>query len=297
MKVLLTGASGFIGQHVLNALRQAGIETICVGRTPPSVDAPFLKADLLGTQDFDTLIRTSQATHLLHLAWYAEHGKYWTSPFNLRWVDASVSLVEAFCAGGGCQVVLAGTCAEYDWAYGYCREDTTPCNPATLYGTAKDATRRLCMAVCAQHQIPCVWGRIFVPYGPGEAFARLIPALIAALRGQRPPFGVNTHAWRDFLHVSDVASAFVRLLTQGESGNFNNGAFNICSGEPVRLSEVVTTLADLLNADPASILDLPSQRPGEPVLLVGDNSKLRALGWHHVLTLRDGFERTIRCAV
>lgn len=288
MRVLLTGASGFIGRYVLRALQQHGIEVVAVGRTRPQHSVLFIETDLLSACDFTALLQQAQATHLLHLAWYAEHGKYWTSPLNLRWLEATTRLLEAFCAAGGQQVVIAGTCAEYDWTHGYCREDSTPLNPATFYGTAKDATRRLVMAVCAQHQVPCAWGRIFLPFGQGESTSRLIPSLIEVFRGERAPFGVNAHAYRDFLHASDVAKGFVRLLTEGASG-----AYNVCSGEPRRLAEVVTTLASLLDADPAQVLALTMERPGEPPLLVGESLKLRALGWQPALTLAQGLERSL----
>ena len=288
MRVLLTGASGFIGRYVLKALQEDGVEVITVGRARVQPSVPFIEADLLSVTDFGPLVQQAQATHLLHLAWYAEHGKYWTSPLNLRWAEATTLLVEAFCAAGGQQVVIAGTCAEYDWAHGYCREDSTPLNPATLYGTAKDATRRLVMAVCAQHQVPCAWGRIFLPCGQGESASRLIPSLIDVFRGEREPFGVNATAYRDFLHVSDVAAGFVRLLTTGASG-----AYNICSGEPVRLADVVRTLASLLGTDPEPVLALTTERPGEPPLLVGENLKLKALGWQPTLTLAQGLECTL----
>ena len=288
MRVLLTGASGFTGRYVLNALQHQGIEVVTVGRARSQPSVPFIEADLLSVTDFGPLVQQAQATHLLHLAWYAEHGKYWTSPLNLRWAEATMWLAEAFCAAGGQQVVIAGTCAEYDWAQGYCREDSTPLNPATLYGTAKDATRRLVMAVCAQQQVPCAWGRIFLPYGYGESTSRLIPSLTDVFRGEREPFGVNATAYRDFLHASDVAEGFVRLLTAGA-----RGAYNICSGEPVRLAEVVRTLATLLGADPESVLALTTERPGEPYLLVGENLKLKALGWRPALTLAQGLERAL----
>ncbi len=288
MKILLTGASGFIGRYVLKALQHNRIEVIAVGRARQEPAVPFIEADLLSVTDFGPLVQQAQATHLLHLAWYAEHGKYWTSPLNLRWAEATTRLVEPFCAAGGQQVVIAGTCAEYDWTHGYCREDSTPLNPAPLYGTAKDAARRLAMAVCEQHQVPCAWGRIFLPYGQGESAGRLIPSLIDVFRGKREPFGVNATAYRDFLHASDVAEGFVRLLNTGASG-----AYNICSGEPVRLAEVVTTLASLLGADPAPVLALATERPGEPSLLVGENLKLKVLGWRPTLTLGQGLERTL----
>ena len=288
MKVLLTGASGFIGHHVLRALQKHAIEVVAVGRTRPQPSVQFVEADLLTVTDFGPLLQQAQATHLLHLAWYAEHGKYWTSPLNLRWLDATTRLVEGFCAVGGQQVVVAGTCAEYDWTHGYCREDGTPLNPATLYGTAKDATRRLVMAVCAQHKVPCAWGRIFLPYGQGESTSRLIPSLIDVFRGVRAPFGVNTTAYRDLLHASDVAHGFVRLLTSGASG-----AYNISSGDPVRLAEIVTTLASVLGADPDPVLALSTARPGEPPILVGENLKLNALGWQPELTLGLGLKHAV----
>ncbi len=290
MKVLLTGAGGFIGRHVLNQLLNAGIDAVVVGRSRPvGYTGDFIEADLLQNEDCGDIIQRAGASHLIHLAWYAEHGQYWTSPLNLRWVDASVRLAEAFCANGGQGVVIAGTCAEYDWSHGYCREDNTPLNPTTLYGAAKDATRRLVMAVCARHQVPCAWGRIFLPFGQGEFAGRLIPSLTEVFRGVRAPFGVNAHAYRDFLHASDVAEGFFRLLTEGA-----DGAYNVCSGEPTRLAEVVTTLASLLDADPEPVLALTTERPAEPPLLVGESLKLKALGWRPALTLAQGLEHTLQ---
>lgn len=290
MRVLLTGASGFLGRYVLECLHQQGIETVTLGRhMPDNAVTDFIEADLLVVPNFVSIVKESGATHLLHLAWYAEHGKYWTSAQNLRWLEATTRLVEAFCDAGGQRVVVAGTCAEYDWSHGYCRESSTPLNPATLYGTAKDATRRLVMAVCAQQQVACAWGRVFLPFGTGESDQRLIPSLIDIFRGKRPPFGVNALAYRDFLHASDVAEGFVTLLKHGESG-----VYNISSGQPVRLGDVVQELAQLLNADPQPVLDLTVERSGEPVLLVGENIKLKALGWRPMFSLLQGLERTVK---
>lgn len=275
MKVLLTGASGFLGRYVLECLHRHGIATLAIGRQPPTGQTvDFIAVDLLAAPDLNDLCQTAGATHLLHLAWYTEHGQYWTSPLNLRWTEASVRLVEAFCRAGGRQVVVAGTCAEYDWSYGYCREDTTPLNPATLYGVAKDATRRLVAAVCEQAQVPCAWGRIFLPFGNGEASQRLIPSLIEVFQGRRAPFGVNAQAYRDFLHASDVAEGLIALLISGA-----NGAYNISSGEPMRIGDLVEIMARHYNADARLILDLATERSGEPCLLVGENFKLKALGW------------------
>lgn len=289
MRVLLTGSTGFIGRHVLQALLSRGIDVVTVGRARPDSAVAHLDVDLLACGDYGQLVGQAGATHLLHLAWYVEHGAYWTSPLNLRWVEASTRLVEAFCASRGQKVMMAGTCAEYDWSGGSCREEFTPLKPQMLYGVAKDATRRLAMAVCKQHKVPCSWGRIFFPYGRGESPKRLVPSLIDVFRGLRAPFGVNAAACRDLLHVSDVAEGVLALLLRGE-----HGAYNISSGEPTRLEEVVRLLADRIGGDPAPILALPSGRQGEPGLLVGENLKLKALGWTPNVSLAQGLDRVLR---
>jgi len=275
MKVLITGASGFIGRHLLKCLQSSNIDVVLAGRNNPAgYPGDFIKADLLETTDFNNLIFKANATHLIHLAWYAEHGSYWSSSLNLRWVETTIKLVQAFCSAGGKHIVAAGTCAEYDWSYGYCIEEKTPLIPATLYGTSKDATRRLLMAICANHKVTCSWGRIFMPYGPGEDVRRLIPALNNVFTLKQPPFAVGSYSFRDLLHVEDVAAAFVKLLTSGA-----HGEFNICSGTPTQISEVIKLLANARNQDPKIVLDHSISRTGEPLVLVGDNKKLAMLGW------------------
>lgn len=283
MRVLLTGASGFIGSYVLNQLVDAGIDAVVVGRSHPNgFKGDFVEADLLEFEDYKGLVQRAGASHLIHLAWYAEHGQYWTSPLNLRWVEASVRLVEAFCVAGGQKVVTAGTCAEYDWTYGFCREDVTPLLPATLYGTAKDATRRLLDAVCKIHQTQFAWGRIFLPYGRGEDGRRLIPSLIDVFQCKRPPFGVNANAYRDFVHVEDVANGFIRLLLSAA-----HGTYNIATGQPTQIAEVVQLIGHRFKDNPSIVLNLSTERPGEPEILFGDNQKLKALGWQPIHSIQE----------
>jgi len=106
--------------------------------------------------------------------------------------------------------------------------------------------------------------------------------------GRRAPFGVNAGAYRDFLHASDVAEGFVGLLTHEAQG-----AYNVSSGVPVALAEVVQEIAYLLDGNAESVLALSAARPGEPPLLIGESLKIKALGWQPELTLRQGLERTL----
>lgn len=291
MKLLLTGGSGFVGAHVLKVLEQEAIDAVVIGRKRVAFPVQHIAVDLLAVADFQELLGSVGATHLLHLAWEAEHGKYWTSPLNVRWVEATVRLIEAFCALGGRHVAIAGTCAEYDWTEGYCREDSTPLRPNRLYGIAKDATRRLVMAICEQYCVPCAWGRLFLPYGQDECGGRLVPSLIQVFRGMRAPFGVNAAAYRDFLHASDVATGFIKLLRTGAAG-----AFNVCSCQPVHLPELVTTLASLMKENPEPVLAMSGERNNEPPVLIGENLKLKSLGWRPALNLKEGLTLTLRGA-
>lgn len=292
MKVLLTGASGYLGRHVLACLLARGIATVALGRSPvPGVEA--VECDLLETPDLRPVLQGLGATHLLHLAWYAEHGLYWNSPLNLRWLDATLRLLQAFAETGGRHAAVAGTCAEYDWACGTLREDGTPLVPQGLYGAAKDATRRLAQALVQTpgpaQGMTLAWCHVFWPFGPGEAPRRVLPALVEVFRGRAAPFGVNTGALRGMLPVADAAAAFVHLLAQGADGRFN-----ICSGRPVAMDHVVRELARLCGADPAPVLALASARPGDPPLLVGDSTRLRATGWRQTLTLEQGLAALVQ---
>ena len=113
-----------------------------------------------------------------------------------------------------------------------------------------------------------------MPYGPGEDSRRLIPALNDVFNLKLPPFEVGSYSFRDLLHVEDVASGFISLLASRA-----HGEFNICSGNPTQISEVIKLLANARNQDPRIVLDHSVSRIGEPLMLVGDNKKLTMLGW------------------
>lgn len=283
-RVLLTGASGFIGRHAIAPLIAHGYEVHAVS-SKKQIDGEqgvnWHMVDLLETKNIENLMFTVRPTHLLHFAWYAEHGKFWSSAENFRWLEASISILRNFHQVGGQRVVMAGTCAEYDWNYGYCKETITPCRPKTSYSICKNALRNLLSSYSKEQKLSSAWGRIFLPYGPNEDHRRLIPSLVSVFQGIREPFGINSTAFRDFLHVEDVASGFVTLLETNVVGEYN-----ICSGNPVELSSVVHQIADLYKADPQVILDLSTDRPGEPKILIGSNQRLLELGWRaqHLFT-------------
>jgi nucleoside-diphosphate-sugar epimerase len=282
MKVMLTGATGFVGRYVAKELERQGIEYVSLQRGLAS-DGRAIQMDLLGILELESLFQKFKPTHLVHVAWYAEHGKYWDSELNLQWVLATKRLVEAFCSSGGQHVVITGTCAEYDWSHGYCVEDVTPLNPKSVYGICKDTTRRIIELVVQKHGVSMSWARVFFPYGPGEAPQRLIPSLFKAFKNEIFPFGVNASSYRDLLHVEDAARAVVACTQR----NFV-GAINICSGAPVQISEVVDAVAKINNRDPEMILKITLKKQEVNNFLVGENKKLQSLGWKQQIMLCQG---------
>ncbi len=291
-RVLLTGASGFIGRHCLAPLCAAGYEVHAVSSrdgSKESSEAKWYQADLLDNVQLDQLVTRIKPTHLLHFAWYAIPGKYPTSSENLRWCQSTLELLRSFADIGGERAVFAGTCFEYDSGYGFCNEELTPSRPSTFYGVCKNATREVVAGFSRQFGISSAWGRIFYLYGPHEPKVRIVPAVVLALlRGQNAPCGHGRQV-RDFLHVKDTASAFVSLL-QSEV----EGTVNIASGEPITIRSLVEHIAALLNSrDKIEFGAIPAA-PSDPPILVADTRRLREeAGWQPKIRLQEGLEDTI----
>lgn len=289
MKVLVTGGSGFIGQYCLAQLHAKGYEVHAVSSVPQASTSAvrWHHANLLDVGQARALVCALKPSHLLHLAWCTQHGKYWTSPENLNWVQGSLALIQEFTESGGKRVVAAGTCAEYQWGHGVCVEDQTPLVPATLYGTCKDALQLMLRAWSEQTGLSSAWGRVFSLYGPREHPERLVASVIRALLRGEPAACGNASLLRDYLHAQDVASAFVALLD-----STLDGPVNIGSGEAVKLGEIVERIAQKLDGRRLLQLRVPPSS-SEPDLLLADITRLASTGWRKKFDLDSGLADTI----
>ena len=292
-RALVTGARGFIGRQTLPLLSERGFEVHAVTSGPvpePEGTERWERADLLDPRAVDQLIARVRPTHLLHLAWFAKPGEYATSPLNMDWLGASLHLVQRFAESGGKRVVGAGTCFEYDWSHGFCREFGTPAAPSTLYGACKHGLYATLDAFCRESGLSAAWGRIFFLYGPHEAPRRLVSSVVQALlRGEEAPCSPGTQI-RDFLHVRDVAGAFVHLLDSQVAG-----PVNIASGDPVAVKEVIASIAEVIGRPELVRLGALPSREGEPHLLVADVTRLTdEVGFRPRFDLRNGIAETVR---
>lgn len=296
MNVFLTGASGFIGSHVAKALLEHGhhVAALVMPDDPiPSLHnlrtaLEIVRGSLGQATMLKEFINTYRPEACIHLAWYAEPGKYLDAQQNLQSLSESLSLFNILIMAGCGQIAAAGTCFEYDTNFGFLHENT-PTRPASLYAASKLSCWLMSQQLAVKSGIRLAWGRIFYPYGPLEDERRLVPAAIKALKNGTPFQATIGNQIRDYIHVSDVASAFCTLINRQAEG-----IFNIASGVPVTVGQLLYLIGDLMNRTDLLQLGAIPYRKWEPPFICGDNTRLKNLRWEPVYSLRDGLSNTIR---
>lgn len=250
----------------------------------------FHKTDLLSpvTSTFAKISEVGADT-LIHVAWCTEPGVYWTSIENLRWMAASLQLVDAFLKGGGKRVVVVGTCAEYDWRYHTLIERETPLVPSTIYGQAKTSLHNTLAAYSEKHGVSFAWAHIFFPYGPHEKRRRLLSDLIFnLLNGIEMPVSEGRQI-RDFLHVQDAAEAIVKL-----AGSDVQGPVNIGSGDPRPLRDIIELAAGETGRPELVRYGARPPIPNDPPSLAASVNRLRdEVGFRPRYGLEQGIKSTV----
>lgn len=288
-KVLITGGTGFIGRNVVNQLIKKGYEVHSLVYPPFAPKQKGLyqyEMNLMDNDAVNEFLKEHKFENLIHLAWYVGKGCH-VHNLNMDWTIATFNLVKSFVENGGKCFVGAGTISEYEYKYGYLLEDETPTDPQTLYGNCKNAIFNIAKIYCKQNNCIFKWPRIFNLYGPAEKPQRLMPSVINSCLKNEDVKVSDCLKFQDYLHVEDTASGIVTVFE-----NDIVGAVNICSGKPVQLREIVNKIAEytdfkgqiLWGAIPAAFGD---------DLVVGNNEKLKSLGWSPKYSLEDGLKQTI----
>ncbi|MBY0399271.1 NAD-dependent epimerase/dehydratase family protein, partial [Myxococcota bacterium] len=275
-RVLVTGATGFIGLHTLAPLLARGYEVHAVssreprsGSTAPGpagrpTGVVWHRADLLAPGTGAGLLAEVKPSHLLHLAWYVVPGKLITAPENFAWVAASMDLIRHFAVQGGRRFAVCGSGYEYDWSYGYCSEKRTPAVPNTVYGACKQALHLMAESFAEQAGLSATWGRVFFLYGPNEHPDRLVSSVIRSILRGEPARCSHGRQIRDYMHVQDVADGLVALLDSDV-----RGAVNVSSGEATTLREIVLTIGRLTGRSDLIQLGALPARANDTALVVG----------------------------
>ena len=238
MLVAVTGASGFIGQHVLAELMGRGLDVVSITRTVGrltnvGVGIREVRMDIADA-DAHSYDRLGRPDMLIHLAWgglpnYKSLHHYEAElPQQYRFLKSLI--------GSGLPALLvAGTCFEYGMQSGALSEElaTAPTNP---YGYAKDALRRQLEFLRAFHQFTLTWARLFYVYGDGQTKSSLLPQLQAAIARRDKVFNMSGgEQLRDYLPVGEAAHLLVDLALHGR----DYAVVNVCSGEPISVRRLV----------------------------------------------------------
>jgi GDP-4-dehydro-6-deoxy-D-mannose reductase len=278
VRALVTGASGFVGRHLMEHLRASGDDVTGCDRADGS-------CDIGDRASVTAAIGRARPDVVYHLAGWSDVGSSWGAPLEVFRANAEGTLnVLLACSEAGVGRVLSVSSADI---YGVVTEDELPLDedaqlrPVTPYAASKVAADYLGLQAWLGRKLPVLRVRAFNPLGPGQSPHFVAPALAERIArnelsgGHEIPVG-NLSPRRDFTDVRDVVRAYRLLVEHGEPGQ----AYNICTGEDIAVRDLAERLVALSTRPMQLVRDPALERPVDIPVLRGDNSRLRAAtGW------------------
>lgn len=232
-KILVTGAGGYIGRHVVKTLCDMGEDVTAVGLNMDGVDSRAKKIECDIFADPDIYRETGRPDVCLHMAW--RDGFIHNSDAHMTDLSKHYLFISNMLKSGLKHLAVMGSMHEVGYWEGAIREDT-PCNPISMYGIAKDALRRSTFLLAEKYEICLQWLRAYYIYGDDKnnhsIFTKICEAEAAGKK--RFPFNTGKNLY-DFITVEELARQISASITQTEVA----GIINCCSGQPVSLAKMV----------------------------------------------------------
>jgi nucleoside-diphosphate-sugar epimerase len=281
-RILLTGGTGFVGRHLLPLLEKDEVHVF--DKTCGDYSGVnWHEIDLSDIEKMRKLMAEVKPTHLLHTAWFVPPQEFWTSPENVAWIYRSFELLRSFAENGGKRVLFIGSCAEYDWTKDETLdEETTPLKPSTLYGIAKKSLFELSTEFARQNNVSFAWARLFFMFGEGEPKGKFVRYLIDCLANNQRAICKNGVLIRDYMCISEVATA-LKLLFESDI----EGPINIASGKATRIGDLANLVGEIIGK-PHLIEVNSAENFTEPSSIIANTSRLQnEIGWKPKLSLEN----------
>jgi UDP-glucose 4-epimerase len=299
VRVLVTGANGFIGSHLVRQLKLEGHEVLVLVRPNADIqrlhgipNLQFLYTDLRGIRSVSAGILAFQAEMVYHLAWWGGNSSQYVHDAKQVFENApgSLDLLEITAKAGATRFVGFGTCVEYG-RYEIPTSETLEPQPQNLYGFSKLRVGQLLESASKALNVSFAWIRPFWLFGQQDDMQRLIPMVIDTFsRGLSPKLTAGEQRW-DYLYIADAVKALVSLKDHSNV----TGTFNLASGLCHPIKEIVTFLRDLINPKLETGLGTVDYPQGQIMHLQADVRKLQtAIDWIPETSIWQGLEATIR---
>jgi nucleoside-diphosphate-sugar epimerase len=297
MRILLTGATGFLGSYVLRRFLESSEHPVAF-LARRSADpwriadvasrAERIDGDLENLEEARPAIVRFAPDAVVHLAWFGVGNRLRNDTRQIDNLRGALDLVRVGHEAGARHFVGLGSQAEYGPCSGAIGE-STPTAPTTLYGVSKLATNLFAQHECAARGLRFAWIRLFSSYGPKDDPSWMISSLILQLlERKRPPLTLGEQRW-DYVHATDAADAVVRVALAPEA----RGIFNLGSGQARPIREIAEMIRDLVDpALPLGFGEVP-YRDDQVMHLEARIDRLRALGYSPAVPLERGLKETV----
>ena len=270
MKVLVTGAGGYIGRFVVQELLNKGAEVLACDINPAEINprARLLDVNILDGAD-DIYHKTDRPDICIHLAW--KDGFNHNAPSHMGELSRHYFFLENIIKGGLSQLVVMGSMHEIGYHEGVV-DEKTPCAPSSMYGIAKDALRR--SAFLLSTGITLQWLRAFYIYGDDARNQSIFTKLLKAEEEKKATFPFNTGKNKyDFIHVEELARQISAVAMQKDI----SGIINCCSGKPIALADMVETFIKERNMKIRLEYGVFPDRPYDSPAIWGSDEKIRKI--------------------
>lgn len=245
-KIMVTGATGFVGTQVLKALSSADVGLLPLVRDGkenqvlklPNLERIVTTPDMFQESESWWIQQCQDVDIVIHTAWYAEPGKYLQASQNIDCLIGSLRLARGAAIAGIKRFVGIGTCFEYDLSHGMLSPNT-PLKPVTPYAAAKAALYLSLSQWLPLQSTEFAWCRLFYLYGQGEDKRRLVPYLRQQLERGEPVELTSGRQIRDFLDVKKAGQQIADVALSSQVG-----AINVCSGIPITVRQLSEQIAD-----------------------------------------------------